>query len=85
MNYGFDVNVEERPLSDDEKVRKDVTTSDLERFTLLEEVSLRQKSRPLWLREGDKNTNFFHCVAHLNRKKNTMESLVNGSVSLDSS
>jgi hypothetical protein len=33
--------------------------NDLEMITLLEEVSWRQKSRALWLREGDKCTSFF--------------------------
>jgi hypothetical protein len=37
--WDLEVNVEVRPLSDAEKVRKDVISSDLERITLLEEVS----------------------------------------------
>jgi hypothetical protein len=56
--------------------------NDLERTTLLEEVSWRQKSR-LWLREGDKCTKFFHRVANSNRRNNFIEQLVvNGTVSL---
>ena len=37
------------------------------------------------MREGDKNTKFFHCVAISNRRNNIVDSLVvNGFISLDS-
>jgi hypothetical protein len=36
------------------RVSKAKAISDLERLTLLEEVSWRQKSWALWLKEGDK-------------------------------
>jgi len=49
-----------------------------------EEVSWRQKSRVLWLKEGDKCTKFFHWIANSNRRFNAIESLsVNGSISSD--
>jgi hypothetical protein len=51
---------------------------------LQEEVNWRQKSRVLWLKEGDKCTKFFHRIANLNRRSNAIESLlVNGSISSD--
>jgi hypothetical protein len=56
----------------------------LEKATLLEEISWRQKSSALGLKEGDKCTNFFHQVAGSNRRNNSIESSpVNGSVSSD--
>jgi hypothetical protein len=56
-------------------------SKELERLLLCEEVSWRQKSRALWLREGDKNTKFFHRVANSNRRNNSIESLlINGSL-----
>jgi hypothetical protein len=55
--------------------------SDFEGSNLMEELSLRQKSRTLWLREGSMCTKFFHCVANSNRRNNSIESLlVNGTV-----
>jgi len=56
----------------------------LENTILQEEISWRQKSWVLWLKEGDKCTKFFHRVANSNRRFNCIESLsVNGSVSSD--
>jgi len=44
----------------------------------MEEVSWRQKSRVLWLKEGDECTKFFHSIANSNRRYNSIDSLLIG-------
>jgi hypothetical protein len=81
----LEVAVEERGLSEEERVRKSILCRDLEKALLQEEISWRQKSRIKWLKEGDKCTFFFfffHLMANSNKRYNTIESLlINGSLS----
>ena len=49
------------------------------KWALLEEVSWRQKSREIWLKEGDRNTKFFHKMANAHRRRNQLNRIkVNG-------
>ena len=50
----------------------------------MEEINCRQKSRALWLHEGDNNTRFFHRIANSNRRFNTIGCLsINGAITMD--
>ena len=45
----------------------------------MEEISSRQKSREVWLREGDKNTGFFHKMTNSHRRRNCLSKIkING-------
>jgi hypothetical protein len=72
----LDMIAEERPLSEDETIKKEEYSRSLEQSIYLEGVSWRQKSRALWFKEGDNNTQFFHCLANSHRRHNLIESLV---------
>eukprot|EP00253_Pinus_taeda_P022096 PITA_22096 len=45
---------------------------------LREEASWRLKSRALWLKEGDRNTKFFHNFANARRRKNSIWKIEDG-------
>uniref|UniRef100_A0A2N9GTW6 Reverse transcriptase domain-containing protein n=1 Tax=Fagus sylvatica TaxID=28930 RepID=A0A2N9GTW6_FAGSY len=72
----LDMLEENRQLSNEEAVAKAHLQTDLEKVLLLEEIKWRQTSRATWLREGDKNTRFFHRVANSNRRFNSIDHLL---------
>ena len=52
---------------------------DFKKWVLLEEVTWRQKSREVWLKEGGRNTGFFHRMANAHRRRNNMDRIrING-------
>ena len=60
--------------------------SQIQNLISLEEVSWRQKSRLLCIKEGDNNTKFFHKVANSHRRYNHISMLeVNGVIYEDKS
>ena len=65
----LDVRAERYLLSGEEK-------SEIEKTTLLVEISWRKKSRVLNLREGDSNTKFFRQMANSNGRNNSITSIM---------
>jgi hypothetical protein len=67
---------EVRALDSAELAKKGEVSRELEACLLMEEISWRQKSRILWLKEGDKCSKFFHSVANSHRRYNSIDSLM---------
>ena len=65
-----------QPLTEEEKLEKATFRADLEKVALLEEISWRQKSKVLFLKEGDSNMRFFHRMANSNRRNNCIDNLM---------
>ena len=62
-------------LSDAKSCERAVARSEVENLLSLEEISWRQKSRMLWIKEGDNNTKFFHKMANSRRRFNHLSFL----------
>ena len=62
-------------LTHEEQNSRESLKAELIRLAHLSKISWRQKSRVLWLKEGDNNTKFFHKMANSHRRRNYMENL----------
>ena len=71
----LDVKEEEHDLSEVELGEKALLRSQIQNLLPLEEVSWRQKSRMLCIKEGDNKTKFFHKVADSQRRYNHISML----------
>ena len=69
----LDVRRETHPLTTKENLEQVKLHTKIKKTTLLEEISWRQKSRVLYLREGDSNIRFFHKMANSNRRNNSIK------------
>ena len=62
-------------LSEEEKLEKARLQTEFKKIFLLEEISWRQKSRMLYLKEGDSDTKFFDQMANLHRRNTAITNL----------
>lgn len=77
----FDTIANGREFDNDELRSRKEAQLELWQWLRRKEVYWAQNSRARWLKEGDKNTRYFHTIATMRRRRNNIESLsINGSI-----
>ena len=66
----IDMKEEMQVLTQVDRDRRVVVKFDIDLLASLEEISWRQKSKALFIKEGDNNTRFFHKLANSHRRPN---------------
>lgn len=57
-------------------VRREKLKVDLAAVMHMEEINWRQNFRAKWVKEGDRNTKYFHSLASRHRRKNYVATLL---------
>lgn len=70
-------------LSSEEADRHTAMKAEVRRLLVCEEICWRQKSRVQWLKEGDKNTKFFHRMATAHKVINQIRKVIMEGVLLE--
>ena len=69
----------QRELILEEREERIRAKQEFKSLAVMEEISWRQKSRELWLKDGDKNTGYFHKMANAYRRRNCLGKIsING-------
>ncbi|CAM8882279.1 unnamed protein product [Rhodiola kirilowii] len=68
-----------KPREESVVKEEEYLVSQLKEWRLREEIYWRQRSREEWLKEGDRNTKFFHAKASHRRKINSLEGIKDSS------
>jgi hypothetical protein len=62
-------------LSREDQQKREGCREELNKVMELDEICWRQKSQAVWLKEGDRNTKFFHRLANSHRRNNFIGAL----------
>lgn len=71
----YDMIQNQRISEEGEIASKIDLTAEYEKIAKNEEIAWRQKSRAIWLKQGDRSTNFFHKRANAHRRFNNIDKL----------